>query len=104
MNLQPFAAYFLRDGRSIGYSGNILADWKGSATNACTVPIGMTISKVMKVGPLPVKFQLAGRSMPVHPTNFGQVWNLQVSVTPVLPKLIKGDLLEPQSLRFGLGR
>jgi len=28
MNLQPFAAYFLPNGWSIGYSGNILANWK----------------------------------------------------------------------------
>jgi hypothetical protein len=104
MNLQPFAAYFLPGGWGIGYSGNILADRKSSATNAYTVPIGVFISKVMKVGPLPVKFALAGQWMPVHPTDFGQVWNLQLDLTPVLPKLIKGNLFEPESLRFGLGR
>jgi len=102
MNLQPFAAYFLPDGWAIGYSGNILADWKASATNAYTVPIGVAISKVVKLGPLPVKFALAGQWMPVHPTNFGQVWNLQFSATPVLPKLVKGNLLDPASLEFGL--
>jgi len=104
MNLQPFATYFLSDGWAIGYSGNILADWKASATNAYTVPIGMAVSKVVRLGPLPIKFQLAGQWMPVHPTNFGQVWNLQFSATPVLPKLIKGNLLDPQSLQFGLGK
>jgi len=30
MNLQPFGSYFLPDGWSIGYSGNILADWKAN--------------------------------------------------------------------------
>jgi hypothetical protein len=104
MNLQPFASYFLPDGWAIGYSGNILADWKASATNAYTVPIGVAVSKVVKLGPLPVKFQIAGQWMPVHPTNFGQVWDLQFSVTPVLPKLIKGNLLDPASLEFGLGK
>src|SRR5215469_191787 len=104
MNLQPFAFYFLPDGWGVGYSGNILADWKASATNAYTVPIGIEVAKVMKLGPLPVKFSLAGQWMPVHPTDFGQVWNVQLSVTPVIPKLIKGNLLDPESLRFGLGR
>ncbi len=104
MNLQPVAAYFLPDGWSVGYSGNILADWKASATNAYTVPIGVSVSKVLRLGPLPVRFALAGQWMPVHPTDFGQVWNLQLVVAPVLPKLIKGDLLDPQSLQFGLGR
>jgi hypothetical protein len=42
LNLQPIAAIFLEDGWSIGYSGNILADWKASHGNgsvcakACT--------------------------------------------------------------------
>jgi hypothetical protein len=27
-----------------------------------------------------------------HPDNFGQEWNIQLSVTPVIPKLIKGNL------------
>jgi hypothetical protein len=104
MNLQPVAAYFLPDGWSIGYSGNILADWKASATNAYTVPIGLSVAKVLKLGPLPVRFALAGQWMPVHPTNFGQVWDLQFVISPVLPKLIKGNLLHPESLQFGVGR
>ena len=28
LNLQPFGAYFFGDGWNVGYSGNILADWK----------------------------------------------------------------------------
>jgi hypothetical protein len=28
MNLQPFAALFFEEGWSVGYSGNILANWK----------------------------------------------------------------------------
>jgi len=87
----------------VGYSGNILANWKTSATNAYTVPIGMSVSKVLKLGPLPVRFALAGQWMPVHATNFGQAWNLQLTIAPVLPKLIRGNLLDPESLQFGWG-
>ena len=93
MNLQPVAAYFLPDGWSIGYSGNVLADWKASpASNTWTVPLGLGIGKVMKLGPLPVKFGLAGQYMVHHPDVGGQKWNIQLTVTPVLPKLIKGNL------------
>jgi len=31
--------------------------------------------------------------MPVNPSVFGQRWNIQVSITPVIPKLIKNNLL-----------
>jgi hypothetical protein len=30
--------------------------------------------------------------MPVHPSELGQEWNVQVVVTPVLPKLFKGTV------------
>ena len=32
------------------------------------------------------------QNIPVHPDAFGQKWNLQFSVTPVIPKLVKGNL------------
>ena len=93
MNLQPIAVYFLPDGWSIGYSGNILANWKADKDgDTWTVPLGLAISKVQKFGKLPVKIQLAGQYMVHHPDVGGQKWNIQLQVTPVLPKLIKGTL------------
>jgi hypothetical protein len=94
MNLQPIASLFFGEGWSIGYSGNILADWNAPSEDVWTVPIGLALSKVVKFGRLPVKLQLAVQYMPVHPRISGQEWNVQVSVTPVLPKLIKGTLFQ----------
>jgi hypothetical protein len=94
MNLQPIAAIFFGEGWSIGYSGNILADWNAPSEDVWTVPIGLALSKVVKFGRLPVKLQLAVQYMPVHPRISGQEWNVQVSITPVLPKLIKGTLFQ----------
>ena len=92
MNLQPFVAYFLSDGWSIGYSGNVLANWKADGGNVWTVPIGLSVAKVFKLGPLPVKIALGGQYMPIHPDVGGQKWNIQLQVVPVIPKLIKGNL------------
>jgi hypothetical protein len=93
MNLQPFAAYFLPDGWSIGYSGNVLANWKADkAGDVWTVPLGLSVSKVLKLGKLPVRIALAGQYMVHHPDTFGQKWNIQLMVVPVIPKLIKGNL------------
>jgi hypothetical protein len=94
MNLQPIASLFFGDGWSVGYSGNILADWTAPSEDVWTVPIGLALSKVVKFGRLPVKLQLAVQYMPVHPRISGQEWNVQVSITPVLPKLIKGVLFQ----------
>jgi len=93
MNLQPIAAYFLPGGWSIGYSGNILANWKADkAGDVWTIPLGLSVSKVVKFGKLPVRFALAGQYMVHHPDTFGPKWNIQLMVVPVIPKLIKGNL------------
>lgn len=95
MNFQPIAAYFLPNAWSIGYSGNILANWKADkAGDVWTIPIGLGVSKVVKFGPLPVKLGLAGQYMIHHPDTGGQKWNIQLNVTPVIPKLIKDNLIE----------
>jgi hypothetical protein len=94
MNLQPIATLFFGKGWSIGYSGNVLANWTAPSKDVWTVPIGLGLAKVLKFGRLPVKIQLAVQYMPVHPRNNGQEWNVQVEITPVLPKLIKGVLFK----------
>ncbi|MGC8493263.1 MAG: hypothetical protein ACP5SH_16165 [Syntrophobacteraceae bacterium] len=92
MNLQPLALYFFGEGWSIGYSGNVLANWEAGSANIWTVPLGIGVSKVAKFGKLPVKLSLAAQYMPIHPDQFGQQWNVQVQIIPIIPKLIKGTI------------
>jgi len=94
MNLQPIATLFFGEGWSLGYSGNILANWNAPSEDVWTVPIGVGLAKVVKFGRLPVKLELAVQYMPVHPRISGQEWNVQVEITPVIPKLIKGVLFQ----------
>jgi hypothetical protein len=94
MNIQYFFVYLPGDGWGIGTSPNMLVNWYANKSgNEITFPIGLNVSKVIKINPLPVKFQVQGQYMPVHPDVFGQKWNLLFSVTPVIPKLIKGNIL-----------
>ncbi len=93
MNIQYFFVYLPGDGWGIGTSPNILVNWYANKSgNILTVPVGLNVSKVIKIGPLPVKLQVQGQYMPVHPDVFGQKWDLQFAITPVIPKLIKGNL------------
>jgi hypothetical protein len=92
MNLQPIATIFFGEGWSFGYSGNILADWTAPSRDVWTVPIGLGLGKVLKLGRLPVKNSARGT---VHAgASSGQEWNVQVQITPVIPKLIKGVLFQ----------
>jgi hypothetical protein len=102
MNLQPFVSYFLPHAWSIGYSGNVLANWENASSDTWTVPLGIQIAKVVKLGKLPVRFSLAGQWMPVQPDLYGQKWNIQVVVSPVLPKLVKGYLAKPSEMSVGM--
>ena len=45
-------------------------------------------------GRLSVKIQLAVQYVPVHPRISGQEWNVQVQITPVIPKLINSVLFQ----------
>jgi hypothetical protein len=93
MNIQYFFTYLPGDGWGIGTSPNMLVNWYANKSgNMVTFPVGLNLSKVIKIGPLPVRFAVQGQYMPVHPDAFGQKWNLQFSVTPVIPKLVKGNL------------
>jgi hypothetical protein len=76
MNLQPIASIFFGEGWSLGYSGNILADWTAPSEDVWTVPVGLGLAKVVKLGRLPVKIQLSVQYMPVHPRISGQEWNV----------------------------
>jgi hypothetical protein len=95
MNIQYFFQYFPGDGWGIGTSPNMLVNWyANNSGNMITFPVGLNVSKVIKIGPLPVKLAIQGQYMPVHPDVFGQKWNLQFAVTPVIPKLVKGNLFK----------
>ena len=95
LNLQYFASYFFAKGYSIGFSPNMLVNWYANkSSNMVTFPIGLSLSKVRRIGILPVRFAVQGQYVPVHPDAFGQKWNIQVVIAPVIPKLIKRNLLE----------
>ena len=101
MNIQYFFVYLPGDGWGIGTSPNILVNWYANkSANMVTFPVGLNVSKVIKAGPLPVKLQVQGQYMPVHPEVFGQKWNLQFSITPVIPKLIKGPLSAAENVKL----
>jgi hypothetical protein len=95
LNLQYFASYFFGKGWSVTTSPSMLVNWYApKGQNMLTFPIGVGASKVHRLGILPVRFAVQGQYMPIHPSAFGQKWNIQAVIAPVIPKLIKGDVLE----------
>jgi hypothetical protein len=91
LNILPLVYSFFGEGWSVGYSGNILADWKAHGSERWTAPLGLSVGKVVMLGPLPVQFQIAGQYFAARPTG-GPKWNVQLQVTPVIPRLINKTL------------
>jgi hypothetical protein len=91
LNLLPLIYRFFGDGWSVGYSGNIVADWNAPSGERWTVPIGLALAKVVRFGMLPVQVQVAGQYFVERPTG-GPDWNIQLQITPVIPRLINGTL------------
>jgi hypothetical protein len=91
-NLQYFLWRSMGNGWQVGMAPNITYDRKAKGSNAWTVPVGLGVQKVVKLGELPIKFTLEAQAMVIHPDDFGPRWNLRFAITPVIPALIKGNL------------
>jgi hypothetical protein len=93
-NIQYFIWRLFPGQWQIGTAPNILIDWKADDDNKLTLPVGLGVGKLFKIGGLPIKFILEGQYAVIHPDDFGQEWNIRFTVTPVLPSLIKSPLFK----------
>lgn len=84
-NLQPIVTRALANGWSASFSPEISYDWKASRGNAWTVPVGGTVSKVVKFGAHPVSFAAGGYYNADRP-EYGNRWTARFQVTLVFPK------------------
>jgi hypothetical protein len=67
LNLQYFASYFFGKRYSVGFSPNMLVNWYANqSSNMVTFPIGLSLSKVQRLGILPVRFVVQGQYMIVY--------------------------------------
>ena len=76
---QPFFNYNFGGGWYVGTSPIITADWQANGTK-WTVPIGANAGRVIRIGKLPVNFQI-GAYYNVVTQQFGPRWQLRSQVT-----------------------
>ena len=91
-NIQYFIWRMLPGEWQIGMSPNITMNWEADRDNRFTVPVGLGVGKLVRLGKLPLKIQLQGQYSVIHPDDYGQRWNFQLQLTPVIPNLISGTL------------
>ncbi len=67
MNILPLIYKYLGEGWSVGYSGNILGRLEGAEPMFWTVPIGLSLGKIVQFGKLPVQIRIGGQYFAVRP-------------------------------------
>lgn len=71
----------------------INVDWTKGCREGLTLPVGISVSKVFKIGKLPIKLGFEYDYAVVHPhDDLGQRNVFRFTVTPVLPVLVKENL------------
>ncbi len=89
LSLLYFFWYNLPGGWQVGTNPTISYDNKASSGNRWNVPVGLVVTKMTKVGSLPVKFQLGVEYSVVGQDTYGQVAQVKLNVIPVIPSLVK---------------
>ena len=80
--LQPFVSYTTKTHTSFGLNTESTYDWENQQW---TVPLNLTISQLVKIGEVPVQFQLGGRLYADAPDG-GPDWGVRFAVTFLFPK------------------
>ena len=85
----PFFFYNLPDAWQIGFLPNITYNDKATSGNKWNVPLGPVVTKMVKMGNLPVKFQLGVEYSVERQDDFGPEWKIKLNIIPVVASLQK---------------
>lgn len=85
-DIQYFINYRYNKTVLIGMTPNIRYNWKADdSDDKLTLPVGLGISNVIKIGRLPVRIAAEVQYSLVRPDNIGTDWNFRLLFIPVIP-------------------
>ena len=88
-NLIYIFLYNLPDAWQIGCNPTITYNHSAPSDNKWNVPVGLTVSKTVRLGKTATKFQLAFEYSVVHEEAFGQRAQVRLNILPVIPSIIQ---------------
>jgi hypothetical protein len=80
--MQPVLSYTTKTFTTFGLNTESTYDWKHEQW---TVPINVTVSQLVKLGPQPIQLSLGGRYYAERPRG-GPDWGIRFTVTFLFPK------------------
>jgi hypothetical protein len=63
---------------------NIVYDWTAEPDDRLTLPIGLGITKTVRIGKMPVKFRFEPQYSIIRPDSVGTEWNFRIQIAPVI--------------------
>ena len=83
--LEPLLSYNFESGWYIQTDPTITYDWSATPRHALTLPIGIDVGKVTKIGGQDVSFQLGAYDALKSPTGIAQ-WIIRAQITLLFPR------------------
>jgi len=88
-SVKVFFAYSLGNGWQVFSNPIITYDWEAASGNKLLLPIGGGVSKITRIGKMPLNLALDIQNYIVSPDAYGPEWLLKFSITPVFPNLFQ---------------
>jgi hypothetical protein len=85
--IQYFLNYNMKKGWYTGTAPIVTANWKAAGVDRWTVPFGWLVGRIVRVGDLPMNFQLGSYYNLIHPENlpYGK-WQVRLEAVFLFPK------------------
>lgn len=83
-HLQYVARYKLPGAMSIGMGPTVQMNWNADSGDQLTLPIGLGLTKTIRVGGVPIKMRIEPQYSIIKPDNYGEEWNIRIQIAPVI--------------------
>ena len=83
-DFQYIVRYMLPRAWSVGAGPSITYNHEAESGDRLTVPIGLGVTKTVRVGKLPMKLRGEVHYSVVRPESYGEAWNIRLQITPVI--------------------
>jgi len=88
-DVQYVIRYQLPDAWSIGMGPTISIDWEADSDDQLTLPVGLGVTKTVRISNTPVKFRAEVHYSLIKPDNYGNEWTFIFRIAPVIPSPFK---------------
>ena len=84
-DIQYIGRYRISEETNIGFSPNIRYNWEAKSGNNWSIPVGLGMDTLIKIGPVPAKIGIEFYHYVEQADPFGPEWQIRFFLAPVIP-------------------